>query len=263
MIKKYLRVYKIFWENGFSYEAQYRGDTWLKLFSNLFWIAMIFITIEVIFSQTSSIVGWNKEQVYLMAVIWIIADELFVTLFLGSLSNIPLLIINGELDLYLVKPISSLFLVSAMKILIRGLYRFLTQLIVFGWLVWQFDFAVSIWHILITVLLVVVAVWVDYSRVLIANIFSFWFARIDNVNDLIGSASSLGRYPLSIWPKTLKIIFLTIVPIAFSSFIPVATLTGRWPWYGVLYAFLFAGLLFWLAVKFWNFAIKRYSSASS
>jgi ABC-2 type transport system permease protein len=262
-IKKYFRIYRVLFSNSLSFEAQYRYDTIIKLLANLLWVGMMFIIIEVIFSHTTAIAGWSKPEMYLMTIFWIIADELYVALFGNNLPAISEYITHGELDQFLTKPVAPLFLVSCRSVLIRSFYRLGTQLLILGWFVWHFDVAVSGLHVVMAALLIIVAVSVDYARVLFANTFSFWFLRIENINEAIGALHSFGKYPLSIWPKTIKIVFLTALPVAFSGFIPVATLTGRWPWYGILYAFLFAGLLCLLAVKFWHFALKRYSSASS
>jgi len=56
---------------------------------------------------------------------------------------------------------------------------------------------------------------------------SFWFYRIENINYLIESISDFGRFPISILPRTIKIIILTIIPVAFQAYIPIVTLTGR------------------------------------
>jgi len=263
MIKKYLRVYKVFIENAFSYDVQYRGDTILKLISNMLWVGMLFLTIEIIFSHTTSIVGWSKQEVYLMTVIWVIADELFSGLFSANIFKISNYVTDGELDVLITKPISTLFIVSNKHIMLRAFYRLLMQLPILFWIIHHFQIEVTLVNSLLATLLILVAVWIDYSRCLIANTLSFWFHRIENVNDLIGTMNTLGKYPLSIWPRTVKIILLTALPIAFSGFMPTATLVGRWPWYGVLYAFVFAVVLCVLAVQFWNFALRRYSSASS
>ncbi len=263
MIKKYFRVFRVCVSNSFSFEAQYRTDTILKLITNLLFVGMLFTIIEVIFSQTNAIAGWSKAEIYLMTSFWIIADETYVCFFGGNLPFIPDAIVNGDLDFFILKPISSLFLASTLKFLFRSLYRLLTQIAILAYLLWKFHLTFTLENTVLAILLIMVAVWIDYSRVLIANTFSFWFLKIDNVNEAIGYFSALGKYPLNIWPKAIKIILLTVIPVAFSGFIPVATLTGRWPWYGILYSFIFAGFLFWLAMRFWNFALKRYSSASS
>ncbi len=263
MIKKYLKLYKIFIANALSYEVQYRLDTWLKMGTNLLWIFMLFSIIEVIFSHTTTIVGWSKPDVYLLTVIWVLMDELFITLFRDNFYNFSTLTAEGELDFYLIKPVNTLFMVTTKKILTRSAYRFITQLLILSWLIYQYDFSVSVRSIPLFFLLLAIGLLIQYSYSLFFNIFNFWFLRIENMNEAIGIMSMSGRYPLEILPKMLKIISLTIIPIAFTAYIPVATLLGKTPWLLTIYAALFAIILFLISITFWNFAVRRYSSASS
>lgn len=263
MIKKYLRVYKSFVENSISHEAQYRGDTIAKIATNILYLAMVFTIIEVIFNSTQSIAGWEKKDVYLLSVIWIMFDEMFICLFRENFYNLSLKMTRGELDTVLTKPINALFYTTTKQLLMRAFYRFVTQFLVLAWLIWHYDFTVSTLGVVLAPILFILGLAVHFAISLIANTLSFWFIKIDNINDAIGAINTMGRYPLGIWTRAIKVFFLTVVPIAFSAYIPVATLTGRWPWYGVVYAFLFTIAIFWLSVRFWNFALRRYSSASS
>lgn len=226
---------------------------------------MIFlgITIEVIFTQTQTIAGWGKHEVYLMMILWVIVDELYTLLFEGNMDMIPHIVTDGGLDIYLTKPAHSLFIVSTKKIYIHSIWRLITQLLILVWLFTRFNFTIAPYWIPIIAILIPAAVLINYAGALILNTLSFWLFRIDNVNDLWNVVRSLGRYPLSILPKTLKIITLTAIPIAFQAYVPTSILTGRWPWYGVIYMTAFTVILLFIAVKFWNFAIRRYSSASS
>lgn len=262
-MKKYIAIYKILLSQAVSYEAHYRRDTWLQLGTNILWVGMIFTIIEIIFRQTPTLLGWEKHDVYLLSVIWIIVDEIYTMAFKRNLWNIPRFVTEGMLDPYLTHPVSALFLLSTRVFLIRAFYRLLIQLGILGWLIWRFDFAVSGWRTLLVIPLMICAVVVNYSITLMLNTGSFWLYRIDKVNDLWESATTIGRYPLSVLPKTVKILTLTFLPVAFLSYIPTSTLLGRWPGYGVAYALSFTLLIFSLAVIFWNYAVKRYSSASS
>ena len=261
-MKKYFKIYRVFINNSISYLAQYRKDAWMNLILNFLWLGMVFIIIEVIFSQTNSIAGWGKYEVYFLTIIWVLVDELYI-LFFKSVEMIPNMVTEGKLDLLLTKPVNKLFLISTYKINIQAFYHLILESLILIWLVWHFDFAMSFYHILLVIPLIGVGVMVNYSFLLILNTLSFWFFRIDNINELFFSLSLIGKYPISVLPKTLKIAMFTIIPIAFQAYVPVATLTGRWPWYLILYAFIFNIVLFMVAVKFWNFAVKRYSSASS
>ncbi|MFA6427159.1 MAG: ABC-2 family transporter protein [Candidatus Magasanikbacteria bacterium] len=262
-MKKYFRIYKVFVENGISFLVQYRHDTLFNLFMHLVWMGMMFLIVEILFGQTNAIAGWSKQEVYMLTLIWTLIGETYITFFGGNLPEIPDTITDGKLDNLITKPVNTLFLVSTKFFLVRATYRVCTELILIGWLVWQFDFAHSLSAILSCILLTLCGVMIYYASFLIANTFSFWLLRIDNINDAVDTISTFGRYPVSVFPLTIRASIFVFAPIVFASYAPVAVLTGKWPLYTSLFIIAFTIILCVIAVKFWNFAIKRYTSASS
>ncbi len=262
-MRKYLRVFKIFVENAVSYEAQYRKDTWLRMLFNFLWILTLFLSIDILFSRTNEIAGWSKGSIYLMTLFWMIADEIMTLFFGGNLPSIPDAITDGRLDLHLTKPINPLFAVSTKFFLIRALYRVFMELALLVVVLIKFNLYFTWGNWLIAILLFIVAIIINYSLTLIVNTFGFWYYRIDNVNDMLATIMAAGRYPIDVFSRPLKIVALSAIPIAFTAYVPVSVLIGHFSWYLVIYAFIFSGTLFFLAIQFWNFAIKRYSSASS
>lgn len=263
-MKKYLRIYQRFFENALSYQAQRRGDTWMKLFLNILWLGMLFLFINVFFEHTQSFAGWSKEEVYLLAFFWICADEIMILFFEQNVTNIPDTVTDGGLDLYLTKPVNTLFLVSTQKILLFSSYRLILQMILFwGFLSRHPD--IFSWPRLAAVLpLFFCGIITVYSFLLILNTLSFWFFRIDNVNDLwLTLSNDVGKYPVDALPRPLRILFLTAIPAAFAAYVPTAALLGKIHLFGILYALGFTVCIFLLAIAFWQFALKRYSSASS
>lgn len=263
MLKKYLKIYRVFINNSVSYLAQYRKDTWMAFVLNLLWLGMIFTILEIIFGQTNDIIGWSKAEVYFLTIIWAMADEIFILLFADNIMILPNIVTEGKLDWVLTKPVNKLFLISMHRLNIRAFYLLLTEILILFWLVWHFDFAASIYHVILAIILILTGIMVNYSFLLMLNTLSFWFFRIDNVNQLYFSLNIVGKYPLTVVPKTIKIILFTAIPIAYQAYVPVATLTGRLPWYLVVYSLMFSMFVFIISILFWRFAVKRYSSASS
>ncbi|OGH68498.1 MAG: hypothetical protein A3J66_00215 [Candidatus Magasanikbacteria bacterium RIFCSPHIGHO2_02_FULL_47_14] len=260
--KKYLRIYSIFLKNAISYEAQYRKDTWIRLCFSVLWMGMTFLFVEVLFTHTESIGGWTKEHLYTLTFFWIFVDELTVTLFQKT-TEIPSLVTDGTLDFYFTKPVSALFLVTTERISVRGVWRLVIELALFVFFWAHFDFSPTATQAGLAILLLLAGLVVSYSVRLLLNTLSFWFYRIDNINDLWISFSDAGKYPLHILPKTLRILFLSFVPVAFSAYIPASAFFGLVAWYGVAYAFLFSAFIFLASLLLWNVAVKRYTSASS
>jgi len=262
-MKKYLRIYKVFVENGISFLVQYRHDTIFNLFMHLIWLGMMFLIVEVLFGQTNAIAGWNKQEVYMLTLVWTLIGETYIAFFGGNLAEIPDTITDGKLDNFITKPVSPLFMISTKFFLVRATYRIITELILIGWLSWQFDFADSLLSVICCVVLILCGVMIYYASFLIANTFSFWLLRIDNINDAIDTVSTFGRYPVGVFPFTIRASIFVFAPIVFASYAPVAVLTGKWPIYLSLFIIALTIILCIIAIKFWNFAIKRYTSASS
>ncbi len=262
-LKKYLGVYRIIINNGFSYVTQYRSDNWINFIIHIGYLWVLLIVIQIIFGQTDSLLGWNKQEMYLLTIFWTIVDNIYIVFFANSVSLIPDRVVEGQLDVLITKPINSLFIVSTTLFSVRALYRLAINFVLLGWLFFTYDFGFYWLHVIIFPILVFFGVMIEYSIYLIANTFSFWLNRIDNINSAIDFMRGIARFPLDIFGKYLKLIFFIFLPIAFMAYIPVGGLVGKFMWYHILLSFLFILIFFLLAVSFWNYAIKRYSSASS
>lgn len=262
MIKKYLRIYKTFLANALSYEAQYRANMWLNIILNLIWISMLFVFIETFFRFTTTLGGWEKPEVYLLSLLWIFTVELAAVLFSG-IFRLPIDVNEGNIDLLIVKPLNSLFLMSLRQIRFSSSYYLILEVPLLIWFVIHYDFIHSFSSLCLALLLFVCGLIIYYSVLLIINTLGFWFERFDNINDVWLTLHEMGQYPLHILPKFFKVLFFTFAPIAFTAYVPVSMLKEQLPTHLIWYTILFTGFLFLCAVSFWNFAIKKYSSASS
>lgn len=262
-MKKYLRIYKRFIENAVSYQAQYRGDTILSFFLNFLWIGVSAFTIEIFFLHTESLGGWAKQEVYILALFWVMVDEIFILFFNRNLQSIPINVTEGNIDLYMIKPVNKLFLASTQYIYLKAIYRLITYLILFLIAIVHFQIDLHFFTSLATILFLICGVIVTYSTVLFLNTLSFWFYRIDNVNELWFAFSDLGRYPLDVLPRGFRVLFFTFIPIAYTAYFPSLVFFEKISSFYLLVIPLVTVLIFAGSILFWNFAIKRYTSASS
>jgi ABC-2 type transport system permease protein len=107
------------------------------------------------------------------------------------------------------------------------------------------------------------AIAIVYSLWLVMSSFAFWFVKIDNITELFYAFYEAGRYPVTIYRGLVRALLTFVIPIAFVTTFPVSALLGRLDqntaWIGVV----FAVVLIVVSNRFWNFAIRHYSSASS
>ena len=87
--------------------------------------------------------------------------------------------------------------------------------------------------------------------------------EIDNAIMLYRDVMAMGRMPIDIYRPPLKELLTFIVPVGIAMTFPAKVLLGLLSPSLIIYSGLFALTLFYLAVKSWHYALKKYSSASS
>jgi ABC-2 type transport system permease protein len=102
-----------------------------------------------------------------------------------------------------------------------------------------------------------------YSIWLMLTTLAFWFVRVENFGEIFYAFYETGRFPVSVYKRWLRLVLTYVVPIAFLTTFPASTLLGKLsPWF-VIGSLLIALILFYASSRFWNYAVRFYSSASS
>jgi ABC-2 type transport system permease protein len=120
---------------------------------------------------------------------------------------------------------------------------------VFAWLNFGLTFTLSIF--------------IFYNLFFIFTTTNIWFMRLFNLGDLFSEIINVGRYPVYIFQKSSQAFFTYLLPVAFIATFPVQALLGRASFGRVLWGSLIGLVMFFLSQKFWLFALRHYSSASS
>lgn len=262
-MKKYLKVYGILLKNAFSRDAAFRADTFWSWVTHLIWLGMLYILVDTLFRFTNAVAGWSKSDMFLLMNIFILSQQLFLFLFRENVWEIPNIITDGKLDAYMLTPVNVIFLLVSRQISTRALGRLITQTIILVIIIVHYHYSFSLPQILAFSLLFIISLAVQLGHGLLLNTLGFWFLRIDNINEAYFNIGQLAKYPLSVLPASLQVIFFTILPIAYQNYTPVGVGLGKLSFDFVLVAAGYTALLWWAAIAFWRFSLRRYSSASS
>ena len=71
------------------------------------------------------------------------------------------------------------------------------------------------------------AVAVLYSVWVILMCLAFWFVAIENLPTVFDALFEAARYPASAYPKALRVVFVYVLPVAWTTTIPASALVGR------------------------------------
>jgi ABC-2 type transport system permease protein len=86
---------------------------------------------------------------------------------------------------------------------------------------------------------------------------------MENFGEVFYAFYETGRFPVTVYNRWLRFVLTYIVPVAFLTTFPAATLLGKLSFYFVVGSIAIAAILFYVSSRFWNYAIRFYSSASS
>ncbi len=87
--------------------------------------------------------------------------------------------------------------------------------------------------------------------------------KIDNITEVFYAFYEAGRYPVTIYRGAVRVLLTFVVPIAFVTTFPASALLGRIDQATTLIGLALALGLTFGSNRFWNFAVRHYSSASS
>ena len=89
-----------------------------------------------------------------------------------------------------------------------------------------------------------------YSIWLMLTTLAFWFVRVENFGEVFYAFYETGRFPVTIYNRWLRLVLTYVVPIAFLTTFPAATLLGKLSPYFVLGSVVIAADSFLRVVTF-------------
>ena len=87
--------------------------------------------------------------------------------------------------------------------------------------------------------------------------------EIDHMIMIYRDIVNMGRFPIDIYKEPIRSVITYLIPVGIMITLPAKALLGLVSPIGILESFGLGVVMIFLAIRFWNFAIKKYSSASS
>jgi ABC-2 type transport system permease protein len=260
---RYCRIFIGLFKVSAMAELEFRLNFVVKIATDVIWYAAQIVLFEILFSHTKNISGWTLDSTRVFMGILFMVDSLFMLFIENNLNQLSSKVKQGDLDLILVKPVSSQFMLSLQKMspsYIGNLF------LVLGWLMWsvtQLPQSVPWARLLILFISVPCALAITYSLRLFFAATAIIFTHSENINYVWYQLYRLGMRPDSIYPTWLRYTVWTLIPVAFIGSVP-ARLIIEAPNFDLILASIgVASLTLFLSTRYWRFTLRFYSSASS
>jgi ABC-2 type transport system permease protein len=249
-------------------QLQYRLSFALNLVGMALITFLDFATILILFTQVDALGEWSVAEVALLYGISCIAFAI-TDLAIGHLDLLPRMIREGEFDLVLIRPLSSLFQVVSNDFALRRLGK-LAQgagVLVFAVLSLDVDWnAARVSMLVLAVVcgaLIFAGIWVGLSTI------AFWLVdSLEVANAFTYGGNYIAQYPVNIFGPWLRRLVIFLIPLAFVSYFPSLYILGKDDALGLPRVLQFASPVV-AAIAcvagglMWRFAVRRYRSVGS
>lgn len=260
-MKRYANLYKQILKLSIAQAFIYPQNFWIWTIVDILWAIVGIGFFRVLLFAIPQISGWTFETMALSLGMLYLLNAIVWGIFWGNMFEIPQDINKGNLDLYLLKPVNSQFLISTRYISLNLLPSIASGI----FLLW-YGFHVN--HIQIREALIIpIALFsasvISYSIWFMMVTLAFYFNRLLNIVHVFPHALDVSRYPVTIFRPSVQFLFTYIIPFALMGFLPAEIILGRKSPFELLLPIALSFFLLFLSHKFWNFSLRRYSSASS
>lgn len=254
-------VLRALWRVNLVEELQYRANFLASLLGTLFWIAMALLTLALFFGHTTRLGGWDYWEVVVLLGVFNALTGVIEAVFRPGIGELAEEVRSGKLDLILTRPVDTQLYASFRRL---DLWRFADVALGLVLAVyalarlgrWPSPLALLAFAVTLgSAVAVVYAIWVALMSL------AFWFVAVENLSVLFDAVYEAARYPVSAYPGALRFVFVYLVPIAWTTTIPAAALTGRLGPAAALGAAGVALASLALTRVLWRAALRRYTSA--
>ena len=246
----------------------YPASFWTVAITTPLFTLISLVFLEVIYGQTTTFLGYSRYEAYVLFGTFSLVQAIGHFYFFNRLIEFKRMVSVGStstesFDSVLTKPVDSQIIGTLGKLSLGNISPMIVSLGVVLYGLLREPHAIP-WSGVVTYLLgIVLGVIIFYLLFLVISTVLFWHPQLRITDALADSLYAFGQYPSGLYQGGLSILFNLFLPLTLMASIPVEFLFGeRQPIDILLYLALVLGLCL-LARRFWQFAIKRYSSFSS
>lgn len=262
-MRRYLKLYLAFVRFSFSRALEFRVDFFFRFVMDIVFYVTQLAFFSILYRHTQLVADWNLDQIFVFVSGFFLVDAIHMTVFASNMWWLPQLVNKGDLDYYLVRPVSSLFFLSLRDFAANSFLNVLIALGICCWALAGYAEPLGAGRVALYFLLILNGAFLYYIMHLCFLIPVFWLHSARGLGELFFALEKYTDRPERIFRGWLRRILVTAMPFSLIASRPADLLFGGLDWellghIGLVTAAAFLGL-----VLFWNRALRAYSSASS
>jgi len=262
-VRRYLRLLAVQLRASTAISLQYRVEFLGEGALALFWVAWSLVPLLVVYGHRPSVAGWSFDEALVVMGWFTLMKGILEGAVNPSLASVVEHIRKGTLDFVLLKPADAQFLVSTAKFEPWRVVDVLGGFVIFAVAFHRMGRVPGPAAVFAALLLLLCAAWTLYSLWILVISAAFFVVKVDNLSFLFSSIFDAGRWPITVFRGTWRILFTFVVPLALMTTYPSLALLGRLDAGAAALAVLGTAAFGAFARLVWVRSIGHYTSASS
>lgn len=260
-LKRYFRIWWKLTVSSFMISLLNRLSAGVFIVGKLLRFVFFLIFLLTIFKRTQTLAGYTVHQMVFFYLSYNLIDTVTQLLYREAYRFRPL-VVSGDFDFSLAKPMSPLF-----RVLVGGsdpldfsmlpLYMF--AVIYTGG---KLEYIQGV-NVVSYVLLLVNGFIISTGFHILVLALGILATEVDHAIMIFRDVMSMGRIPTDLYNEPLRSVLTFVLPVGIMMTIPAKALMGLLSPRIILFSFVLGLLFFVLCLKAWRYALSQYSSASS
>ena len=247
---------------------QYRFSFIADMLGNLIITGLDFAMVAILLTRFQAIGGWTLPEVAFLYGVSSISLGL-AELLVGAFDNFDKLVVRGEFDRVLLRPLGVTFQMLSGALALRRLGRIVQGGVALGYALLNLRLAWDTWHWLFAGVMAAGGALFFMAIFILGATTAFWTPQTAELTNIFTYGGQfMTSYPMHIYERWLRAVFTFIIPAAFVNYYPALYLFGKPDPFG-LPAFMpflapfTAAALFAVALALWRVGVRHYQSTGS
>lgn len=242
---------------------EFRIDFTFRIVMDLIYYIVNILLFKVLFLHTNLIGGWTEEQMMVFVACYLLVDAINMTVVATNLWWFPIYINRGDLDYYLIRPVSPLFFLSFREFSANSFMNVLLAFAFFIYSLVSFSEPFTFWQLVGLFILLLNGCFIYYCIQMLMAIPVFWTQSPRGFIDLFYSLGIAMERPDRIFKGWLRVLFTVILPFSLIASYPAKFFIEGLKVIDFIHLTLVTLGLGLLLSFVWRKALRSYSSASS
>ncbi len=263
MVLRYMKLWGAFFSNSLTRDMEYKANLVGGIITDIIFYSVQYFFFTIIYSYVDKLGSFSREDVMVFLIITFLADTVYMFLFSGNLFPLNRLVVQGDLDFILLKPIKSQFFISFRYVRTYAIIGFIILILMLIHQTHIHSSEIGLINYIYFCISFIMGITIWYSIDFLISCLTFWFRNFTVGGWLSHEILKFSSRPDSIYTGLTRKLMFTFVPMALVASVPARILIYGFNIKLLIFQILIS--LFFLLLTFyvWERGLLRYESASS